>query len=364
MNVGLLNLATTDISVTVSLARDGCALLNCTNSNGCSAGVCQCKRFTFTTSTTPSTTYAYGFAGPECRDLVCPGQPACSARGYCVVAPPPTVRPMCQCANNYNGTMCEVTRGADMSLDFSTTNLAPINQPNKLVVVNTMYSTNRTGRVVVGKATRTNMDVGASFTALFVVNQPMALVARLESRTATADPILMARANQAPSLTEYDELDLLSWTSKATVHTIATAQVPAGQYYISVLNTRYGEDPLSFVLYYEFASLCPPSLTFAPNASNATAGTPRASIALPRSSSAACSGNGDPYSFCSNPNPAIPPPSPSLCTCLPGYEGLYCDTVAPTIMSDTTMSVASLQPGQWQYFVFQGAGCAECNGSG
>ena len=89
--MSLVNYSPVNAPVTVTLARDGCALLNCTNSNGCANGVCQCKNFAVGT-------FAYGFAGPECRDLVCPGQPACSARGYCtqvnsssnaVINPPP-----------------------------------------------------------------------------------------------------------------------------------------------------------------------------------------------------------------------------------------------------------------------------------
>ena len=39
-------------------------------------------------------------------------------------------------------------------------------------------------------------------------------------------------------------------------------QVQPGEYYITVMNTHYGTAPLDFTLYYEFATLCPPSLTF------------------------------------------------------------------------------------------------------
>ncbi len=42
---------------------------------------------------------------------------------------------------------------------------------------------------------------------------------------------------------------------------VMLAQVQPGEYYISVLNSRYAVSPLNFTLYYEFAELCPPSLT-------------------------------------------------------------------------------------------------------
>ena len=86
-----------------------------------------------------------------------------------------------------------------MSLDFSTTNLAPVNRPNFLVVTNAMYATNRTGSVVVGRAVRSALAVRATFTALFTLVRPMAFVARLESSSPDADPVLLSRANQVSS---------------------------------------------------------------------------------------------------------------------------------------------------------------------
>jgi hypothetical protein len=342
MGVALMNSSPLNITVNVTLSRDGCALLNCSNSNGCSNGICQCKQFVVNNT-------AFGFVGTECKDLDCPGQPDCFGRGVCVKAGD---RPQCQCNANYNGMQCENTEGADMSLDFATTNLAPVST-SLLVVQNTMYNTSKTGRVVAGRAIRKYLPVRSQFTALFTLTQPMALVVRLETSSPDADPLLLSRSTQSPTLTDYDELDLLSWTSEAANHTLASSVVPAGPYYITVMNTRYASGPLNFTLYYEFATLCPPSLTFAPNASNATAGVGAAVISLPRTSRQACSGNGDPYSYCSNGDPlAVPPSSPSLCSCLPGWEGLYCDVPAPVLLPNTTVTVSQLQPGQWQYFVF------------
>lgn len=171
----------------------------------------------------------------------------------------------------------------------------------------------------------------------------MAAVIRLEVSTPLADAVLMGRSNQPATLTAYDSFDVSSWTSSSSFQ-VYSAIVPAGDYYISVLNSRYGLEALNFTLYYEFSTLCPPSLT---NSSNITS-----TLLDPNRPSLPCSGNGDPLSYCSNPSASVPPSTPVLCSCNLGWEGVYCEIPTPVITSGTPQPVLNLAPGQWQYFVF------------
>ncbi len=50
---------------------------------------------------------------------------------------------------------------------------------------------------------------------------------RLETNSTDADPILMSRSNLPPSLADYELLDLKAWSSKRSLHNIASPQVRA-----------------------------------------------------------------------------------------------------------------------------------------
>ncbi len=56
-----------------------------------------------------------------------------------------------------------------------------------------------------------------------VVHYALSILHR--SYSSDADPLLLTRANLIPTLTDYSELDLTSWTSKSMVHTVAAKQV-------------------------------------------------------------------------------------------------------------------------------------------
>lgn len=324
----------------LNLTRDGCATLSCQHGAVCANSSCSCPRYTTTDG------LSYGWAGLDCSVPDCPGTPDCGARGVCMISGV-TNLPVCSCNSLYNGTSCQTSlSGASTYANpADATSLVPAFGPGFSANNSIGYST-KSGVALIGKTVRVGLDVRQTHLASFRFPTAMSALVRLEvDGSPLADPILMGRANQPPTLTDYDSFDVSSWTSSASTHVYAAIVTP-GDYYISVLNSRYGESPLNFTLYYEFATLCPPSLS---DSSNITS-----PYSYPGGSGAtACSGHGDPAAYCSNPSVgAVPPSTPVLCSCVSGWEGVYCDVEVPTVSDGVPFVASGLQPGDWKYFVF------------
>jgi hypothetical protein len=340
INVAALSLGDNPVPVQVSLTRDGCAVLNCSHGGNCTNGACMCPRYTAVGG------YDYGWAGSDCTSPDCPGTPDCGGRGECVVSNT-TGLPVCQCNELYNGTACQTSvSGANTTAVLTDpTTLRPQSGVG-FNAYNSLGYSPKSGVALIGQIVRTGLPVRGMQVAMFRFASSMAALVRLEVNDSSplGDAVLLGRSNQPPSLTTYDSFDVTSWTSSSRVHTFA-AVVPPGDYYISVMNSRYALSPLNFTLYYEFSTLCPPSLT---NSSNITS-----PYSNPHAPAMPCSGHGDPAAFCSsNDSAALPPSSPVLCVCQPGWEGVYCDIPVTVVSAGVPFVVSGLAPGDWQYFVY------------
>ena len=339
IHIAAVSTAAIPVTVQITLARDSCAVLNCTHGATCSNGACQCPR---------ATTYdglPYGWAGDDCSSADCPGTPHCSGRGTCQVGN--DSMPYCECSRYYNGSACQTAvAGNTFVYPGDSKTLEPMtNAQQQYSIDNSMQYSTKSGVALVGRIVRTNLNISGTHVAAFQFDSAMSALFRLVvDGTPDADVVLMGRANQPPTLSAYDSFDIASWTSGAESHGYATVVSP-GEYYLSVMNSRYAQTPLNFTLYYEFATLCPPSLT---NSSNVST-----TLRDPGAPSQPCSGHGDPLAYCSNSDPAaLPPSNPVLCVCQIGWEGVYCEIPAPQLQPAQPQAVTGLAPGSWRFFVF------------
>jgi hypothetical protein len=116
-----------------------------------------------------------GFAGVECRELDCPGQPDCSGRGTCVLSPT-TSKPICVCNPRYNGTECEkLDSGASALVDLSAPS-ALVSSATAGTIINANVTSDQSGATVVGKVVKTALAVRDTYTLAFLVSSPRSLV--------------------------------------------------------------------------------------------------------------------------------------------------------------------------------------------
>jgi hypothetical protein len=359
------------VTVTISLARDGCAVMQCAHGS-CLNGRCICD-----TAIMP-TGESFGWAGQQCDVADCPGTPDCtsSKRGRCVVPPGAWLpngtavrgtasRPYCTCSSTFAGSQACSTYSALTSAGANVIGSLPLTgwlgaaQYNNffIVGVNELRNTpaadgcvdvnnlpspcapawvvknlgGNTNVTVINTTLTGSLGMGDSIPAL-VIDQPgvlaymrlrrlfdeipifpfagatLGVYIRLTSFSPRADAIMLGDTDAPPTLTTHRDFDEPRWRDSASVQEISTVLNPSGGegdfYVVTLLNGKYGQDALSYSIFAEIATGCPPSLR-------------------------GCSGHGS----CSY-----------RCVCDVGWEGIICGQYIPEIVASAVNGSAVVPP--------------------
>lgn len=319
-----------DAFFTLTVSRDGCAVLNCTHGT-CSNGACVCDRYP-----EPSRFgRTYGWTGMECDVPDCPGSPDCggSGRGTCMAPTTATGKPACTCISVYSGDMCQsyelsgginvlgmnaLTGAPDRSQLFTTTYLYSYYDPasNTTVTANQTYqfmNMSAQGTIDEGQRSVPFLVDPSQLTTCCGMAGALTLYVRLDATaTPLADAMLLGRPDDYPTVSDFTEFDVRAWQSHAGVHEMV-AVVSNTLYFVGVFNGKYATDRLTYDIYAEIAANgCPPALR-------------------------GCSGHGTCASYC---------------TCDVGWEGIRCDIPAPALQDSVATLTPLLAPSEWAYFVY------------
>ena len=335
----------------LELARDGCAVLTCAQGT-CDNGFCTCPRASEDAG--EGLTGTYGYAGTRCEVNDCPGLPDCggAVRGTCVDAEDPAGTgpaslPTCSCHGIYSGSACQeynVGEGVVVPGVASTEVSGGSGNGAFAVDVEVRSDTGPATRLGVPPnashpasdvsrttytAVYSGMTSGSNVSVPFLIDlqelskshpdlqAPAGLFVRLNATGPPgSDPILLLNRDEAPSVTNHTHFDSGSWGQGASLHRLSlTLRDDNALYFVGVQNGHYATAQLSFTMYVEVSSGCPPALND-------------------------CNGNG----VCSA--------SSKLCECNAGWQGPACSIAAPRLNASQVVTTGTLAPGTWQYFSY------------
>ena len=344
----LVNVVSVEESVKyqLNLTRDGCALLTCLHGAECHSSQCQCLRAEDPVREERN----YGYSGSECQTADCPGRPDCGGRKGTCVSPPEESSdlPECECLKTdefeYEGAACQIFIGStdtffagideetdaarDVQVRKSTDRLrnryAGVTATSDSIAKSTTDSDDMVTRKTISFSSRRHLPVSqghepfvlypASIRERYNLTGPLGVHIRVDARSSPeADPMLLGNVEVPPTLKEHDHFDTNSWTEEGGTHELSVTLTDR-EYYIGVMNGRYGRSLLNYTIDVEVSNGCPPSLNN-------------------------CSFNGE----CDVDN--------KRCSCDSDWSGIKCDIRVTELKPGDKVTTDVISRGEWKYFV-------------